>query len=117
MKALLVYAKDTYIWHKIWRNLTFTIETPEEKESIGVKTKYIQMIRTHGSVQLSMGAATIEGMIDGDTVFELRLLPGADRKPQPPTKTSVKEIFSMMEINKKKFWICLSTGTISITTQ
>ncbi len=60
------------------------------------------MVQTHRSVQLSMGAATIEGMIDVDTVFNLRLLPGADKKPQPPTKTPMKEIFSMMELNEKK---------------
>jgi hypothetical protein len=78
MKALLAYAKDANIWHKIWGNSTFTIETPDEKKSIKVKTKYIQMVQTHGSVQLSLGAAKIEGMIDANTVFKLRLLPGAD---------------------------------------
>ncbi len=80
MKTLLAYAKEKNIWHKIWGNPTFTIKTPDERESIGVKTKYIQMVQTHGSVQLSMGAATIEGMINMDTIFELRLLPGADGK-------------------------------------
>jgi hypothetical protein len=60
------------------------------------------MVQTQGSVQLSIGAATIEGMIDVDMVFDLRLLPGADGKPQPPTKTLVKEIFSMMELNRKR---------------
>jgi hypothetical protein len=115
MKTLLAYAKDKNIWHKIWSNSTFTIKTPYEREPIGVKTKYIQMVQTHGSVQLSMGAATIEGMINVDTVFDLRLLPGADGKPQPLTKTLVKEIFSMMELHRKKVWIFLSTGTNGIT--
>jgi hypothetical protein len=55
-------------------------------------------------------------MINVDMVFDLRLLPGADGKPQPPTKTLVKEIFSMMELNGKKVWICLSTGTNGTTT-
>jgi hypothetical protein len=41
MKTLLAYAKDKNIWHKIWGNTTFTIETPDEREPIGVKTKYI----------------------------------------------------------------------------
>jgi hypothetical protein len=78
MKTLLAYAKDKNIWHKIWGNSTFTIETPDEREPIGVETKYIQMVQTHGAVQLSMGVATIKGMIDVDTVFNLGLLPGAD---------------------------------------
>ncbi len=71
MKYLLAYAKDKNIWHKIWGNATYTIETPEEKDPIGMKNKYIQMMQTHGSVQLSMGAARIGGMLDVDTVFEL----------------------------------------------
>jgi hypothetical protein len=116
MKTLLAYAKDKNIWHKKWGHSTFTIDTPENKDSIGSKTKYIQMVQTHGSIQLSMGAAMIKGMIDMDTVFNLQLFPGADGKPRSPTKTSVNKIFSMMEINENKVWICLSTGTNGITT-
>ncbi len=74
------------------------------------------MVQTHGLVQLSMGAALIDGLIDTDTSFTLRLLPGADGKPQPPTTTSVREVFSLMEINKKKVWICLLTGTNRMST-
>jgi hypothetical protein len=74
------------------------------------------MIQTHGSVQLSMGAATIKGMLDMDTMFELPLPPGADGKARQPTKTTVKEIFSMMMINKHKVWICLSMGTNGMMT-
>jgi hypothetical protein len=68
------------------------------------------MVQTHGSVQLSMGAALLEGLIDADTTFTLCLLPDADEKVRRPTTTSVREIFSLMEINKKKVWICMSTG-------
>jgi hypothetical protein len=116
MKTLLAYAKGKNIWHKIWGNSTFTIKTPDEREPIRVKTKYVQMVHTHGSVQLSMGVATIKGIINVDMVFDLRLQPGADGKPQPPTKTLVKEIFSMVELNGKKVWICLSMGTNGTTT-
>jgi hypothetical protein len=76
-----------------------------------MKTKYIQMVQTHGLVQLSMGAASIDSMIDIDTPFMLHLLPGVDGKPRPPTKTLGREVFSLMEINVKKVWICLSTGS------
>ncbi len=44
------------------------------------------------------------------------MLPGADGKLRPPTKTSVRDVFSLMEINEKKVWICLSTGTNGIST-
>ncbi len=51
-----------------------------------------------------------------DTSFTLWLLPGVDGKPRLPTTTSVREVFSLMEINKKKVWICLSTGTNRMST-
>jgi hypothetical protein len=116
LKSLLAYAKDNNIWDKVWGNTAYTIKTPAEKDPIGVENKYIHMVQTHQSVQLSMGAATIEEMLDVDTVFELQLLPDADRKPRQPTKTTVKEIFSMMMINEHKVWTCLSMGTNGMTT-
>ncbi len=80
----------------------FTVEIPTKKSPQAEKTRYIQMIQTNGSVQLSMGAALLEGLIDVDTTFTLHLLPDADGKARPPTTTSVREIFSLMEINDKK---------------
>ncbi len=126
LKALLVYTKDKGAWDNVWGKTTYTIEIPEEKDPIGVKNKYVQMVQSHGSIQLSMGAATIEGMLHMDTVFKLCLLPDAKGKSRQPTKTTIKEIFSMMTLpnpNQKpgqpsthKVWICLSTGTNSMTT-
>jgi hypothetical protein len=55
MKTLLAYAKEMDLWHKHWGNTSFTIELPEEKSPQGVKMKYIQIVQTHGLVQLSMG--------------------------------------------------------------
>ncbi len=71
MKKLLAYAKEMDIWHKHWGNAAFTIKLPNEKRPQGMKTKYIQMVQMHGSVQLSIGAALIEGMIDINTSFTL----------------------------------------------
>ncbi len=92
------------------------MEIPTEKSSQAEKARYIQMIQTHGSIQLSMGAALLEGLIDADTTFTLRLMPDADRKASPPTSTSVREIFSLMKMNDKKVWICLSTGSNGMST-
>ncbi len=117
MKTLLAYAKEKDVWHKHWGNAAFTIQLPDERSSQGVMTKYIQMVQIHRSVQLSMGAASIEGMIDIDTTFDLRLLPGVDGRQRPRTKTSAKEIFSMMEHNGKKVLICLSTRTNGMSTR
>jgi hypothetical protein len=60
MKTLLAYAKEKDVCLKDWGNTAFAIKILDERSSHGVKTKYIQMIQTHGSVQLSMGAASIK---------------------------------------------------------
>ena len=70
-----------------------------------------QMVQTHGSVQLSMGATMHEGLIDDDTPFQLQLLPGVDRKPRTQTITTVREVLSIMEINEKRVWICVLMGS------
>ncbi len=44
------------------------------------------------------------------------MLPGADGKPWTPTTTLVRKVFSLIEINKKKVWICLSTGSNGMST-
>jgi hypothetical protein len=92
------------------------VEIPTENSPQAERTRYIQMVQTHGSVQLSMGTALLEGLIDADTTFTLCLLPDADGKARPPTITSVWEIFSLMEINDKKVLICVSKGLNGMST-
>jgi hypothetical protein len=116
ISTLLAVAKEKDIWHKHWGNAVFTIKTPKKRSSQGVRIKYIQMVQTHGSVQLSMGAASIKGMIDVDMTFDLRLLPGANGKPRPLTRTMVREIFEIIELNGKKVWISLLTGSNRMST-
>ncbi len=116
MKTLLAYAKEWKVWHKHWGNSAFTVEMPMEKSPQAEKMRYIQMNQTHGSVQLSMGATLLEGLINVSTTFTLHLLPDPNGKTRPPTSTSVQEIFSLMEINHKKVWICLSTGSNGMST-
>jgi hypothetical protein len=74
------------------------------------------MVQAHGSVQLSMGRALLEGLIDADTTYSLRLLPDAEGKAREATATLVREIFSFMEIQGNKVWICLFTGLNGMTT-
>jgi hypothetical protein len=68
------------------------------------------MVQTHGSVQLSLGAATISGLIDADSKFLLWVMPDLDGTPRESTQTSLKEVLSMMEVNGRKVWICLARG-------
>lgn len=110
MKTLLAFAKEWRVWHKHWGNTAFTVEIPDERSPQAEKTRYIQMVQTHGSVQLSMGAAMLEGLIDVDTSFSLRLLPDADGNARDATSISIREIFNLMEIRGHKTWICVSTG-------
>jgi hypothetical protein len=37
-------------------------------------------------------------------------MPDADGKPREPTQTLVKVVFSMMEVNSRKVWVCLARG-------
>jgi hypothetical protein len=116
IKTLLAYAKDMKVWQKHWGNSAFTVEIPTEKSLQVEKTRYIQMVQMHGSVQLSMGAALLEGLINIDTSFTLRLLLDAEGKARSPLITSVRDIFNLMELNYKKVWICVSTGSNGMTT-
>jgi hypothetical protein len=89
MSWLLAYAKDWKVSHKHGGNSVFTVEIPTEKSPQAEKTRFIHMVQTHGSAQLSMGAALLEGLIDVGTTFTLWLLPDAEGKARPPTITSV----------------------------
>ncbi len=116
MKTLLAYAKDMKVWQKHWGNLAFAVEIPTERSPQAEKTWYIQMVQTHGSVQLSMGAALLEGLMNINTSFMLRLLLDAEGKARSPKIMSVQDIFNLMELNNKQVWICTSTGSNGMTT-
>jgi hypothetical protein len=104
-------AKQRKLWANHWGNTAFTVEIPEPDSQQGKKVCYIQMVQTHGSVQLSLGAASINGVIDMDSKFSLQLTPGADGSPRAATQTSLREVFRMMEVNSRKVWICLAKGS------
>jgi hypothetical protein len=69
------------------------------------------MVQTHGSIQLSLGTASINGVVNADLHFTLRLMPDVDRNPRAPTTTSLREIFQMMEVEGRKVWICMVRGS------
>jgi hypothetical protein len=60
LKNLCQIAKQCKMWYKHWGNAAFTVEIPENKSQQGEKTRYIQMVQIHDSVQLSLGAASIK---------------------------------------------------------
>ncbi len=111
LKNLCPIAKQCKMWHKHWGNAAFTVKIPESKSQQGEKTRYVQMVQTHGLVQHSLGAALINGVINADLMFSLQLTPDADGKPRDPTQTLVKDVFSMIEVNGRKVWVCLARGS------
>jgi len=48
-------AKQRKLWANHWENTAFTVEIPENDSQQGKKVRYIQMVQTHGLVQLSLG--------------------------------------------------------------
>ena len=90
--------KQRKLWAKHWGNTAFTVEIPDNDSQQSKKVCYIQMVQTHGSVQLSLGAASINGVIDADSTFSLHLTPEADGSPRAATQTSLREVFRMMEV-------------------
>ena len=103
--------KQRKLWVNHWGNTAFTVEIPENNSQQGKKVHYIQMVQTHGSVLLSLGAASINVVINADTNFMLQLTPGADGSPREATQTSLREVFCMMEVKSRKVWICLAKGS------
>jgi hypothetical protein len=108
IKILLQIAKQKKLWRKHWGRAAFTLKQPESESPQGKKNHYIQMVQAHGLVQLSMGTAQIGGVVNIDSHFTLHLTPDAKNKPRERTVASVREVFEMMEVQKKKVWICLA---------
>jgi hypothetical protein len=50
LKYLCQIAKQRKMWHEHWGNAVFTVEILESKSQQGEKTRYVQMVQTHGSV-------------------------------------------------------------------
>ncbi len=71
LKNLCQIEKQGKMWHEHWGNAAFTVEIPESESQQGEKTRYIQVVQTHGLVQLSLGAALINRVIRADSKFLL----------------------------------------------
>ena len=54
---LLESAKYRNLWYEHWGGVAFTVERPGFNTPAGVKDRYIEMVQSHGAMQLSMGAA------------------------------------------------------------
>ena len=115
MVNLLDKAKEKELWLKHWGDTAYTVSMPsnkpDEKMEPGELENYINMVQSHGSVQLSLGAATLTGLYDANKQFDLRRLPGADNKPRPPIRKSVAEVLKSFEIGGQQLWLVISKST------
>ncbi len=108
LATLLDPAKHLNQWHEHWGGVAFTVHQPDFTTPAGVKDRYIEMVQSHGAMQLSMGAATIPRIVTATRRFTIRLTPDKNGKPRAPTEKTVMEILRLMEIEGKKVWLCVN---------
>lgn len=116
LATLLEHAKYRNLWHEHWGGVAFTVQQPGFNTPAGVKDRYIEMVQSHGAMQLSMGAATLPGIVTATRKFTLRLTPDENGQPREPTEKSLMDILRMMEITDKKVWLCVSRESNGIFT-
>jgi len=113
---LLRTTKYRNLWYEHWGGVAFTVEQPGFNTPAGVKDRYIEMVQSHGTMPLSMGAATIPGIVIATRKFILRLTPDENGQPHEPTEMSLMDILRMMEIADKKVWLCVTHESNGIHT-
>jgi hypothetical protein len=116
LATLLERAKYRNLWYEHWGGVAFTVEQPGFTTPAGVKDRYIEMVQSHCEMQLSMGAATIPGIVTATRKFVLCLTPDENGQPREPTEKSLMDILRMMEIADKKVWICVTRESNGIHT-
>jgi hypothetical protein len=92
LATLLNSAKYRNLWHEHWGGVAFTVEQPDFTMPAGVKDRYIEMVQSHGAMQLSMGVATIPVIVTATRKFTLCLTPDKNGQPRVPTKKSLMDI-------------------------
>jgi hypothetical protein len=108
LAILLNCAKYLNLWHKHLGGVAFMVEQPDFTTPAGVKDRYIKMVQSHGAMQLSMGVATIPGIVTATRKFMLHLTPDKNGQPRAPTEKTLMEILRLMEIEGKKVWLCIN---------
>jgi hypothetical protein len=75
LATLLNRSKYLNLRHEQWGGVALMVEQPDFTMPAGVKDRYIEMVQSHGAMQLSMGAATIPGIVTATRNFKLCLTP------------------------------------------
>ena len=92
LATLLDRTKYLSLWHEHWGGVAFAVEQPDFTMPLGVKDRYVEMVQSHGAMQLSMGVATIPVIVMATRKFTLCLTPDKNGQPRVPTKKSLMDI-------------------------
>ena len=106
LSKLVYAAKGKGLWRKEL-GFCFPTETPDNTFSDPERERYVRMVETHASAQLSYGSAPIGGLRAAREDMELRRLPAADNSARPPATVSVKKVMQEMTLKTERLWICV----------
>lgn len=87
----------------------------KDKYFIARQFKYIKMMRTHGSIQLSLSLVRIPGLTDYGVEFVLRQM-NKDGNSLPPIKKVVNGILRYEKLDGEKEWIIVIKGSNGLVT-
>lgn len=107
LARLVMAAKEEKHWTKEFGPSCHPAEVPTNEYSESQRQRYVQMIETHRSSQLSAGSVPISGLRDADKEFTLRRLPDAKNRAQPPMELTIKTVMRDMKFKGKMLWLCV----------
>lgn len=104
---LVTAAKEEKHWTREFGPSCHPTEVPDNDYTEAQRQRYIIMVETHRSSQLSAGEVPISGLRNADKEITLRRLPDAKNRPQPPATLTVKQIMRDMRFKGKLLWLCV----------
>jgi hypothetical protein len=107
LEALLCESKDRNLWKDIFGETAYMVRMALTSRSGKHKTlarkrdKYVEMVQTHGAVQLSLGQATIEDLVNFQRKF---ILCRTDKNWEdvPLHQKSIQIIMMYEKLNREK---------------
>lgn len=104
---VVMAAKEEKHWTKEFGPSCHPTEVPTNEYSEAERQRYLVMVETHRSAQLSQGTVPISGLRDADKEITLRRLPDSKNKPQPAMQLNIKQVMRDMKFKGKLLWLCV----------
>ena len=102
--------KENDLWKNVFGRAAFTVQmipSKEKDEDAALATKreyYVQMVQDAGAVQLSMGSANINGLVQFNKKYTLRR-ENADGTPAPTIRKSVQAVMRYQTLDEDNIWL------------